>query len=340
MKKVSYFIMFFLFLIISFSCKQCNENKSHVIKAELPKEDTLNIKIHRYENALFGVGIKNLKQELKKLRPEFSFFLNDNLDDTASIIQIRAYLTDPLIMSLYDDCRKIYPDVKDLETQLSHAFRYFKFYFPDKKIPEVFTYISGLDYNSPVKYADSVLIVALDMYFGSKYNKYKMLGQPVYRQQYFRKDFILPDCMKEIALTMIDNTMESKKFIDHIVYEGKILYFLDAMLPDTPDSIKIKYSPSQMEWCNKNESNVWSYIIEKKILYTTDNNIIIKMCNDGPFTSLFSKQSPSRIGNWIGWQIVRSYMENNKKITVKELFINQDGQDILMKSKYKPQKNT
>ena len=138
---------------------------------------------------------------------------------------------------------------------------------------------------------------------------------------------------------MIDNTMENKKFIDHIVYEGKILYFFDAMLPDTPDSIKIKYSPSQIEWCYKNESNVWSYIIENKILYSTDHKILTKMCSDGPFTSFFSKQSPARVGNWVGWQIVRSYMENNKKITLNELFTNQDGQDILMKSKYKPQKD-
>ena len=339
MKKTSYFIIIFLFLIISFSCKQCNEKKIRISKKELPKEDTLNIKIHRYEKALFGVELKNLKQELKKLCPEFVFFLNENLDDTTNLIQIRAYLTDPLILSLYNDCGKFYPDIKDLEIQFSQAFRYLKYYFPDKKIPEVYTYISGLDFNSPVKYLDSVLIVALDMYFGSTYKQYKMLGQPIYRQQYFRKDFILPDCIREIAKTMIDNTMENKKFIDYIVYEGKIQYFLDAMLPDTPDSIKIKYSPSQLEWCYKNESKIWSYIIEKKILYSTDHNILTKMCNDGPFTSAFSKQSPARIGNWIGWQIVRSYMENNKKITLKEFFTNQDGQDILMKSKYKPQKD-
>jgi len=336
--KYYFFTIFFLFITIFFSCNSGNDKKSHLTKTTIPENDTITVKIHRYEKALFRLDIKNLKNELEKLKPEYDFFLAGDIDDKLNQAQIKSYLTDPLDIGLYDDCQKIFPDVKDMEMQFAKAFRYMKYYFPDKKIPEVYTYVSGLDYENPIKYADSVLIIALDMYLGSNYRQYKMIGQPQYRQNRFRKEFIMTDCIREIAKTMIDNSRENKKFIDYIIYEGKVLYFLDAMLPETPDSLKIYYSSPQMEWCVKNESNVWSLIIDKKLIYSTEPSIIAKLCADGPFTAVFSKQSPSRVGIWIGWQIVRSYMENNRKVTLKELIANQESQDILSLSKYKPRK--
>ena len=248
-----------------------------------------------------------------------------------------------MYIALYPDCIEKFPDVKDLESQLGKAFTYFKHYYPEKKIPKVFTYVSCLDYETPIKYADSVLIIGLDMYLGTNYKYYNEILQtkyniPSYVQKRFRKEFIVPDCMRAMAVTMIDNSQTSEKFIDFVVYQGKILYFLDAMLPDTPDSLKICYSTSQMDWCLKNEAKVWSYIIDKKVLFTPSMNTIAKLCTDGPFTTVFSRNSAPRVGIWVGWQIVRSYMENNPKVTLKELFLDQDAQGIFSKSKYKPKK--
>jgi len=341
MKKTFLCAFAFLCMVITFSCRRCNKERSSVTKIDIPKEkqDTLTVKIHRYEKALFELNIKDLKHGLKKIKPEYRIFLEGgNIDDTLNIIKMKKYLTDPQVMDLYDKCKTEFPDVKDLEAKFTKAFRYLHYYFPDKKIPKVYTYVSDLDFEQPIQYVDSVIIIALDMYLGSTCKYYKMLDQPLYMQNRYRKDFILIDCLRAMAKTMIDNSKENKKFIDYIVYEGKVLYFLDAMLPDTPDSLKIYYSPKQMEWCQTNEANIWSFIIDKKLIYSTDPAMIFKMCTDGPFTTIFSKKSPSRVGLWTGWQIVRSYMENNSKITLKEFFQNQDAQDILTKSKYKPKK--
>ncbi len=339
--KYYIFAIIFLFIAIIYSCNSCNDKNAHISKMKISKEDSVTVKIHRYEKALFAVDIKNLKNGLKKLLPEYSFFIPDSsLNDPSNILQIKNYLTDPFVIALYEDCIKIFPDLKNLESQLGNAFGYYKHYFPEKKVPEVYSCVSGLYYQEPVKFVDNVFIIALDMYLGSNNKYYKeMLGSvPLYIQKRFRKDYILPDCMKELAKTLVDNSKENKKFIDYIIYEGKILYFLDAVLPDTPDSLKIYYTPAQMDWCQKNESNIWSFIIDKKLLYSTDPSMITKFCTDGPFTAVFSRQSPSRVGIWIGWQIVRAYMENNKKISIKELFTDQDAQGILTRSKYKPKK--
>ena len=338
MKNPLIFALIILFLTLTFSCNKCKHDKPRVSQIELRKEDSIKIKIHRYEKALFSIDKENLKNGLRKIQREYRFFLDGDLNDNRNIMQIKSFISDPLLVNLYNDCLKYYPDVKDLESQFSKAFSYIKYNFPDKKLPKVFTYVSGMDYDYPVKYADSALIVALDMYYGNNYSYYRQLGQPYYRQLRFRKEYILPDCMKEIGKTMIDNSKGDKKFIDFIVYAGKLLYFLDATLPETQDSLKIGYTSLQMAWCTKNEPNIWSFIIDRNLLYTTDPSPITKFCVDGPFTPFFSKQSPPRLGEWIGWQIVRAYMEKNKNISMKELFTNQDPQDILMKSGYKPKK--
>jgi hypothetical protein len=342
MKKTYFFTFAFLFLILAFSCNRCNNNKNNndLKDVKLDTADTVNVKIHRYEKALFSLDIKNLKTEVKKILPEYSFFIPDSaISDSVSLQQLKNYLTDPFFLAMYDDCMKIYPDLSDLETQLNKALSLYKHYFPEKKTPEVYTYISGMDYEMPIKFADSVLIIALDMYLGSDYKYYKeMLGKPLYVQKRFRKDFILPDCMYAIASALIDDTIKNKTFLDQITSEGKLLYFMDATLPDMPDSLKMYYSPLQTKWCEDNEANIWSFIVDRKLLYSTNATMISKLCSDGPFTTVFSKESPSRTGQWIGWQIVRKFMKENKEVTLSELFKNQDAQDILTRSKYKPKK--
>jgi uncharacterized protein YjaZ len=48
-------------------------------------------------------------------------------------------------------------------------------------------------------------------------------------------------------------------------------------------------------------------------------------------------ESPGMVGRYIGWQIVRSYMENNT-VTVPQLLI-KNADEIFKNSKYKPKKN-
>ena len=121
-----------------------------------------------------------------------------------------------------------------------------------------------------------------------------------------------------------------------MVYEGKILYFLDAMLPETADTIKLGFKKRQLDWCRKNEAHVWSYLIEKKQLFTTKRLQISRYIDDGPFTAKLSRQSPAKTVSWIGLQIVRAYMSNKGDIGLAKLMYQSDYQAILNESRYKP----
>ncbi len=339
MKKTLTYTLILLIILISISCNNRNEKRVLNEKENSSYEDTFRIKIHRYEKELFSIETNNLKNGLKKLSDEYSFFISpSSLDDSLNLTQLKNYLTDKRVQELYETCLKKYPNVTDLESSFTEIFKKYKTLFPNKNVPEVYTYVSDLLYEKPIIYEDSVLIIALDMYLGKNYKYYKMLGQPEYKVDRFSKEYIYVDCMREIAKSIIPQSKDLKTFVDFSIYEGKILYFLDVMLADTPDSIKIYYTPEQLNWCADNETNMWSFIIERKLMYSKDVVIISKLCNDGPFTSVFSKKSPARVGHWIGWKIVKSFMEKNKQITLEQLLKNEDAQDILTRSGYKPAK--
>jgi hypothetical protein len=120
-----------------------------------------------------------------------------------------------------------------------------------------------------------------------------------------------------------------------MIYYGKQLYFLDAVMPSLHDSIKLRYTDDQLLWADENHGNIWTFFIENQLLYSSETALIKKLVTDAPFTAQFSKRSPGRILWFIGFQIVRSYMENND-IDLPELMKLSDSQQLLASSKYKP----
>lgn len=319
-------IIFFLY-----SCDGANSK----LKVDLSDVEEPDIEIERYGKDLFSVDPGNLKKELQALSGKYSFFLGGNLDDTLSLLQIKSYITDPYLVEIFDTCMKKYPDLEKVNKKLTKAFHYYKYYFPGKKIPSIYSYISGLDFEHPVRFIDTVMIIALDMYLGKEAKFYKQIGLPEYKTNFFDEEYISPDCMKEIATEIVAFDLSNKSLLEQMIYHGKVLYFLDAMFPDMADDKKIKYTTGQLEWCRKNETNIWSLFIDQELLYSTDMTAINKFTNDGPFTTGLSKESPARLGHWIGWQIVRAYMKTNET-SLNDLMLQHDAQLILSKSSYKP----
>lgn len=330
--KCSFLISILTLSILVFSCKTGVDEK---LNADVSDIDIKDVKIQRYGKDLFSIDPDNIVSELRSLSGKYYFFLGGNIDDTLNLIQIKSYITDPNLKELASVTFNKYQDLSDLESSLTTAFKHYKYYYPDYNIPQVYTYISGLDFEYPVRFVDTVMIIALDMYLGHDAKFYKQIGLPQYKTDFLDKDFIVVDCMQELAKKNISFDPSNKTLLDQMINRGKALYFLDAMLPGIADANKIKYTPEQEKWCKENESNIWSMFIDQQLLYSKDLPVVNKYINDGPFTNGLSKESPSRLGDWIGWQIVRSFMSNND-ISLQQLMQLKDSQKILKESLYKP----
>lgn len=306
-----------------------------------PKADVTETKIviKRYEKALFGLDKKHLRQGMATLYPEYSYFLGNQWQDTMNVLRIYNFLNDPNIRELYELTIKKYPDVIFLEKDLTEAFNRFIQSYPDKPVPSVFTYVSGLDIDNPVYYSDTAMAIGLDVFLGKDVLAYPKAGIPKYKTDRFTPEHILPQCMMALSDNLIRMTEKNNTLLDQMVMAGKALYFQDVTLPGAKDEYKIGYSTTQLEWSRKNESNIWAFIIENQLLFSSDPQGVSKMMTDAPFTSGFAAESPGRLGAYMGWQIVRAYMKEADDITLKQLMEDTDAQHILKVSKFKPGKS-
>lgn len=332
---------FFLPIIIVIAFQSCTNKKPEVALPLQPevKVPESEIVIKRYEKALFNLDKKHLRQGMATLYPEYSYFLGNQWQDTMNVLRIYNFLNDHNIRELYDLTIKKYPDVTFLEKDLTEAFNRFSQSYPGKPVPSVFTYVSGLDIDNPVYYSDTAMAIGLDVFLGKDVLVYPKAGIPKYKTDRFTTEHILPQCMIALSDNLIRMDEKENTLLDQMIIAGKALYFLDVTIPDVKDEFKIGFSSSQFEWARKNESNIWAFIIERQLLFSSDPQGVSKMMTDAPFTSGFAAESPGRLGAYMGWQIVRAYMKEADDVTLRQLMEDTDAQHILKVSKFKPGKN-
>ena len=325
-----FLLLIFLFVVIS-GCRQSGKSTISGVQEIEP------VIIRTYGEDLFALDPLNPEPGLDSLIDKYHFFLGKEID-TLSLLQLRDFILDPLNRQLAEDCKKQYPDALFLQRELGMLFGQCVKHIPGFRQPEVYTYISGLLYESPVQYLDSVLIIGLDMFLGYDYPAYRAVGLPVYLTRRMESVNILPECARQVASSLIPPETAPKILLDHMILHGKVLYAMDLLLPETPDSLKTGYTAAQSEWCLDNEKDLWQLLIDQELLFSPDPLVIRKFIQDGPFTAGMPEGAPAMLGKWTGWQIVRSYMNKHRDVTLEQLFKTTDSQVILSESGYKPKK--
>ena len=117
-------------------------------------------------------------------------------------------------------------------------------------------------------------------------------------------------------------------------------YLKDLLLPNDDEKIKIGFSEEKLRWAKENEIFIWKYFIENKLLYSTNVELFDRFINPAPFSKFYLEldvESPGKIGQWIGWNIVKSYVKNNPTVSLSEV-LKKSEFEIFQYSKYKPVK--
>ena len=319
MKKIGIFCRV---LVVLWSCQ--NETK---LEEEISKLD-VDFKMERFDMAFANASI----EELPKLKDNFPFFFSERVPDSIWIDKMK----DTLQKELNTEVQKTFPNLNDLHDDIYRLFQHLKFYDKTFSIPRVITVTSDVDYRNKTIVTDTIVIIALDTYLGSEHKFYADI--PRYVTQNMKKSQIVSDLATDYANKYIFQS-QRKTLLDEMIYFGKQLYFKDQMIPFKTDAEKIGYTQEQMDWALANEREIWTYFIEKELLYSTDNSLPSRFIADAPFSKFqldLDNQSPPRLGQYIGWQIVRSYMENND-VSLMEM-LQKDADEIFKKSKFKPKK--
>jgi hypothetical protein len=250
------------------------------------------------------------------------------------LIMVNAFCSDQMIRKAYDDCARVHGDLIATEKDFRRAFAYFSHYFPGKMIPDVYFFQSG--FNQSLIVDSAILGIAIDKYLGSEYEYYIKLGLPRYQRMKMTSAMMLPDGMMAWTEGEFPLSDSCNNMLCRMIYYGKLQYCLERVIPWTHDTLLFAFSGQQWEWCVENEKKMWAWLLENKMLFSTDQKEIRRFTEDGPFTAQFSKDSPARTGVWLGWRIVHRYMEKNPSVTLSQLMNNQDSQAILSLSGYNP----
>lgn len=334
-------LLFVCYLLYAAFLTSCHNDRLDV---DLSSVNVPAVKIQRFEQDLFAMnGQSNFAAATTKMLDKYGVYfegfvnniLESNTKDSSYPVKLKNFITDADLNNVYKDCELAYKDVSDIEEQLTTAMRYFKYYFPKQPLPKIITSFTSFNYS--ISTADSIIAVGLEMYLGRQSKFYDLIQVPYYKRLTMKRDYIIPDIFRAWAMAKFPlETDEKTDLLRTIVYQGKLLYTLDALLPHAADTLKIGFTKRQLEWCKTNEANMWGFFVKNKLLFSSNGSDIAKYTNEGPFTADFNKESPARTGVWIGWQIVRKYMNRNPNVSLQELLSENDAQKILNKSTYKP----
>ena len=300
------------------------------------------VKIDRMEQTLFTIPIDDISTSIPHLEQQYGELLDiysrriiriGSSKNPIYADELTKFLTDSFMNLAYKRVMEVYPDVKKIETGLGVAFSNYRKEFPDRVIPSVYTLISG--FNESIVVTDTILAIALDKYLGVNEDMYFMLDLPNYQRQVMDREYLTADCMRFWINTEFPYNDSINNVLTNILYEGKIMYALHRMLPATPDSLLFGFTSEQMRWCRNNTARMWAELVDKKMLFSTDQITINKLIGPAPFCALFTRESPGRAVIWLTYRIIESYMKNNK-LSLEVLLNENDYQKILREAKYKP----
>lgn len=302
-----------------------------------------NVDIKRLDQDLFRFNSLSDTAVIDSLRQVYgSFFKLYNkqiigiggIDQQAYPNHLMTFITDFRVKMARQKTQEVFPEVTDLEEKLTQAFKHYKYYFPNKPVPDIYSMITGFSYS--VVTDSAVVGIGLDRYLGRGYYFYGRLNWPEYLRYKMFEEKIPSDVMQAYAMMEFPYNDSTDNLINRMIYQGSIKYFTKAMLPRQPDSLIFAYSKKEMEWSIDNESYIWSYFIEKKLLFSQKQMIYKKYLEDAPFTTSFTKKAPPRLGVWLGYRIVQKYMKDHPEVSLADLMHIGHYRSVLNNAAYDP----
>ena len=336
-----FFVVFILIIIFFVSCRK-GKNIPDVSDIDIE------LNIRHFEQDFFNIDTNNVTAELQGLENKYPEFMPIFLQiigagdphnvPEGKVKYLEGMLKHPAPKKLYDTCRIVYNDFEPLAAEFEQAFRYYKYYFPEKPTPGVTTFVSEYVLAAFI-YGNDQLAVGLDMFLGSAY-PYRMYNPgnsnfSDYLIRTYNKEHLVAKTMNALVEDLVGSA-SGQRLLDIMVHNGKKLYVLSQLLPYAPDSVIIEYSQPQINWVESNEFEMWNHLLKEDLLYSTDVKETRKLVEYSPHSPGMPPAAPGRTANWLGWQIVAAYMNRNSDVGLEGLLKMKDAQTILDKSKYKP----
>ncbi len=344
MRRIYFFSCIILVISVLFTGCKKKDKPVDVTKPKLTEEQVevsknVEINILRYEQDLFNIDQGNMKAAFAALYGKYpeNLIAKNAWNNNEMLLSIKDFLNDPVIKEIYQDTETMYADMSWFKKEITPAFTLYLTHFPNEKIPDFCTLVSGIDFQMPQVFGyENTIFICLDMYLGKDNKHYGQAGMPKFISARCEKKYMVTDCFSKALVYrhLPDRTLVT--LLDNMVDAGKKMLFTQTMFPTTSAQDILGYSKEQYKWATSHESAIWHYLVEKNLVFDNTDNVIRRMMDETPFTRDFGNDSPGRLGVFIGFQIVQSYMKTHPGTTLKDLMAMNDSQKLLKESGYKP----
>jgi gliding motility-associated lipoprotein GldB len=334
-KSFFFYIIFFISClpILFYACSSSDELE------QLPDLSDINLtlKINRLDKEIVNITHPEGAFNFLKKYPEFvATYLP--FPDSMQANEVYRLSQSLYIDTLAQEVEAHFGEMEDLRSQLETAFKVVKYYYPDFKTPTVYTIITG--FSNDLYVDSSMVVIGLDYFLGknSRYTIRNHRGErlPQYMTDRYQKEYIVPAIMLLISQQFNERDEMDRTLLAEMIAWGKTYEFAKMTLPDVPDSVIISYTSEGIDKCFANQDVLWAHFVEKNLFFEKSHATLNKYIGERPFTTEIGDDCPGRIGRWIGWQIVRSYLKNNSNINLPKLMSEPKAQFIFEKSKYRP----
>ncbi len=345
------FLFFFFVCTVFYSC--FNEPKGPDVSGI-----AISTSLKRFDLDFFAIDSNNTKAGLQQLSSNYPGFLElfirdvlglGNISDTNQLVYEGTKRFLHLNKKVFDTARVVFKNTDGLLKEIKQGYQHVKYYFPAYKVPEtIYTIVGPMDALAPMSNAEpspnfmsnDFLAISLQFYLGKDYSIYNDAGYassivPQFRSRRFSREYITTDVFNLVIDDLFPDNNGRLPLVERFVEKGKRMHLLSRLLPAANDTLLTGYTGKQLEWCKKNERDIYNFFISQNLLFEIDPALTKNFLNEGPNTQGMPPESPGNIGNFVGWQIVKSYLKKHATVSLQEL-MRKPAKEIFTQSAYKP----
>ena len=322
-------IILFIFLFT-----QCSENCIN-LDVDIKNRD-IDLKYFQFEKELFSSKMQNLAKHhflLEKYKRLYALFYAEMLNEGNPYSEkapnrLQQFIEHPSTEQISSSVFEQFKDFSTYQNKIESAFKHFNYYFPDSSLPSITTMYTN--FNANTIEVDNTIAIGLEMYLGEKNTIIQSLPSdyfPQFVKQKMNPNFLVSDVIHCVLHNRFHQQL-GEDFLSEIVSLGKISYLIEVMTPEDDKNLKFRYSNDELAWCQQNEKNIWETVVNQNLLYSKDKKQLNHFISTAPFTKGLPKESPSGVGIWLGYRIVKDYVEKNC-IDVKALINEKNVKNIL-----------
>jgi hypothetical protein len=332
---------FYLIIFLSFVISSCSGDKLDVDVSNVE----IDLKFERFEKEMFEGSTPEEMDKINQTLIEkggelYEFYVYEMLragsvyDDSIGTL-LSFYVNDSMMQMMMEDLETEFSDFNVVEEQLTDVFKRLKYHLPNSPQPnKIITYNGAFTFG--VVSTDSVIGIGLDMYLGAQNRLVREIRFPQYMKEKMTRDYLCLDVAQSWLMTNVLGEDPGETFLSSMIYYGKLRYILKALLPKSEDHIIMRYNPEEYDFAVASEFEIWEYLIEMNWIYSIDMKVKLRFFEEAPST-VGIDGSPGRIGQFMGWQMVKQYMESNEDVTIEQLLLETNEAKIL--KEYKPEEN-